>query len=129
MQCAKRKQEEQRSIVVNPEINIVETVDLDTCKRRQHRNGVIASRQGVSGGQDYVERSRNYAEHGRPCYHRFGRSGGLKRGKTVAISLKGSRESDSLIVVMNPAKADKCAERVERRGELSRELVLREQAE
>ncbi len=43
--------------------------------------------------------------------------------------LKGSRESDSLIVVLKPAKAVSTAERVERRGEPSRELVLRKQAE
>jgi len=43
--------------------------------------------------------------------------------------LKGSRESDSLIVVLKPAKAVSTAERVERRGELSRELVLGKQVE
>jgi len=65
---------------------------------------------------------------GDPAVTVSGHNVGLKRGKTGAISLKGSRESDSLIVVMNPAKAEKCAERVERRGGLSRELVIRKQA-
>ena len=65
---------------------------------------------------------------GDPTVTVSGFNGGLKRGKTGAISLKGGRESDSLIVVMNPAKAEKRAERVERRGELSRELVLGKQA-
>lgn len=74
------------------------------------------------------EHSREHVEHGRPCYHRLGRDGGFEQGNTGAKSLKGSRESDSLIVVMKSAKArKKPAEWVERRGELSRELVLRKQ--
>jgi len=66
--------------------------------------------QGSPGALDYVEHSRNYTEHGRPCYHRFSRNGGFERGETGVKSFKGSRESDSLILVMKPAKVVYTAE-------------------
>ena len=64
---------------------------------------------------------------GDPVSTSDGHTGVLSQGKTGEVNLKGSRESDSLIVVMKLTKGVKISELVERRGELSMELVLGKQ--
>ena len=58
------------------------------------------------GASDLVERTRVDMGHGRPCHHRWNTIGDIKRGKTGAISLKGNRESDSLIVAKKPRRGN-----------------------
>jgi len=107
--------------VIHLENYIVETVELVVCERRQNRGNAMRVAEGSPGARTLLSVRGTVWKAGDPAITDGGRIGDLKRGKTGAIGLKGVRGSDFLIVAKKLAKGR--PERVEPRGEPSRELV------
>lgn len=133
MTCTKRKQEAERSIVIHPEIYIVESVDLSAWKRRQHLRLRYASKRGrLRGQRAMLSLQGPIGNTGDPAISIAGHNGVLEQSRTGGTGLKGSRESDSLIVVKNRRrKTGRCLsdEAWERRGEPGRERVQGKQSQ
>ena len=133
MTGAKRKQEGVRSIVIHPEIYIFESVDLSAWKRRQHlRLRHASTRRRLRGHGAMLSLQGTIQNTGDPATTIAGHNGGIEQRRTGVICLKGSRESDSLIVVKNRRRTEGRSlkdEVGERRREPGRELVKGKQSQ
>lgn len=102
---AKRREEGERGVRVNPENYIVEDVEGHTWTRRQHSSLKVPKWGSFPGARAHIETPRERTEQERPIGNRKKvEAGAGDKGKLKSTSVKCQWESDPLIVVRKPVK-------------------------
>ena len=105
MAGAKRRQEEERGVRLNPEINNVEGADGFIRVRRRYPVQKMPKHGNLPGAWAHIETPGEQTEQERPIGNRKKvEVGAGDEGKLESTGVKGRWESDPLIVVMKPVK-------------------------
>jgi hypothetical protein len=104
-ESAKRREEGERGVRINPENYIVEDVEGYTWTRRQHLTMKMPNRESLPGAWAHIETPGERTEQERPIGNRGKvEAGAGDKGRPESTGVKGRWESDPLIVVRKPVK-------------------------